>query len=366
MIPPAYLFLTSFSLVPVVVGLALLGGWWMLLIPAYAWIFLSLCDAAAGIDTSNPDPNSDADLFRHKMLTWVWPPMQFALVFGGIAYASRAMGTWEAVGLMAGIGIVSGAIGINFAHELMHQKNRWERLAADFLMTMVAYGHFRSEHLLVHHRYIGTPRDPVTARYNEGFPRFFVRVLWQCLKSSWLAEATLLARRDLPWYARRNPFWRYLGFSLGFALLAYAIAGWWGVALWALQAYVAVLHLELVNYVEHYGLVRKHLGDGKYEPVRPHHSWNAGHKVTNWFLINLQRHSDHHYKPDRRFPLLQTYDEAEAPQLPYGYPLMVALANVPPLYRRVMNPRVKAWRKRYYPEITDWTPYKDGTNPMPR
>jgi alkane 1-monooxygenase len=112
-------------------------------------------------------------------------------------------------------------------------------------------------------------------------------------------------------------------------------------------------------------LTRRHLGNGKYEHVLPRHSWNASHRVSNWFLINLQRHSDHHYKPDRRFPLLQTYGPDEAPQLPFGYPAMTALAMVPPLWRRVMNPRVRAWRRQFYPDVTDWKPYNKGQLPLP-
>ena len=149
-------------------------------------------------------------------------------------------------------------------------------------------------------------------------------------------------------------------------VLAFVLGGWSGVALFLFQAGIAIWHLELVNYVEHYGLTRAHLGDGTYEHVKPHHSWNASHKATNWLLINLQRHSDHHYRPNRRFPLLQTYDKDEAPQLPYGYPVMTLTAMIPPIWRRMMNPRVRAWRQRYYPEITDWQPYNKSQNPMPR
>ena len=148
--------------------------------------------------------------------------------------------------------------------------------------------------------------------------------------------------------------------------LAALIGGWWGVGLFVWQAFVAIWQLELTNYVEHYGLSRKHLGDGRYEHVMPRHSWNSSHTATNWLLINLQRHSDHHYKPDRRFPLLQTYSQEEAPQLPMGYPAMTFLAMVPPLWRRRMNPRVRAWRRQFYPEIEDWQPYNRGALPMPR
>ena len=118
--------------------------------------------------------------------------------------------------------------------------------------------------------------------------------------------------------------------------------------------------------MEHYGLTRRHLGEGKYEHVKPHHSWNASQRASNWLLINLQRHSDHHFKPDRRFPLLQSYSEEEAPQLPYGYPIMVAIAMNPLWWRRMMNPRVRAWRKFHYPDIKDWTPYNKALNPPPR
>ncbi|MEP5088134.1 MAG: fatty acid desaturase, partial [Paracoccaceae bacterium] len=127
------------------------------------------------------------------------------------------------------------------------------------------------------------------------------------------------------------------------------------LGLFLVQAGVAIWQLELVNYIEHYGLTRKCLSVGKYEHVKPHHSWNAPYKASNWLLINLQRHSDHHYKPDRRFPLLQNYTKAEAPQLPYGYPMMTMAAMVPPVWRNMMNPRVRRWREMYYPEITDWS-----------
>jgi alkane 1-monooxygenase len=179
-----------------------------------------------------------------------------------------------------------------------------------------------------------------------------------------LAEKEMLARKSLPWWHKSNPFWLYALWQLGWLALAFVIGGWAGVGFFVLQAFVAVWQLEVVNYVEHYGLTRRYLGNGKYEHVMPRHSWNASHRITNYFLINLQRHSDHHYKPDRRFPLLQTYAETEAPQLPYGYPIMAAMALIPPLWRRVMNPRVRKWRAMYYPEITDWKPYNKAANPM--
>ena len=275
------------------------------------------------------------------------------------------LGPWEKVGVFFGMGVVSGTIGINYAHELMHQKSKLERWLADLLLASVLYSHFRSEHLRVHHIWVGTPRDPVTARYNEGFHRFFPRVLWQCRRSAWAAEVGMLRRKGLPWWNRANPYWRYWALQGSMVVLALALGGWVGLGLFAVQAFVAVWQLELVNYIEHYGLTRRHLGDGRYEHVLPRHSWNSSYKASNWLLINLQRHSDHHYKPDRRFPLLQTYGDDEAPQLPLGYPVMTIAAMIPPVWKRIMNPRVKAWRKRFYPDVTDWKPYNTGLTPLP-
>ena len=362
-------FWISLLLLPLAWIGAAAGGWSLVLLPVSTWYLFALADSVAGLNPENADPDTDdGDLYWYRFVTVVWAPLQFATIFGLIWYVTRAdhLSTFEAIALFFGVGVLSGTIGINYGHELMHQKNKLERNLGDLLLAMVLYSHFRSEHLLVHHRYVGTPRDPVTARYNEGFHRFYPRVLVQCLRSAFQAEKAMLARKDLPWTDLSNPFFRYWALQAAMLALAFILGGWAGIGLFIMQAATAVWQLELVNYVEHYGLTRKHLGDGKYEYVKPQHSWNAAQKASNWLLINLQRHSDHHYKPDRRFPLLQNYTEADAPQLPYGYPVMTVLAMMPPLWRRFMNPRVRQWRQMYYPEITDWTPYTKRQLPMPR
>ncbi|MDX1780672.1 MAG: alkane 1-monooxygenase [Thalassovita sp.] len=362
-------FWLSLSLVPVAIFSTGMGGLWTVLLPLWAWWLFTVLDAVLGLNLENADPQTpEADLFWYRLITLIWFPVQFVVIYGMIFYVSRAdhLGFGEKLALFFGVGVISGTVGIVYGHELMHQKNRFERGLGDLLLATVLYSHFRSDHLLVHHRHVGTPRDVVTARYNEGFHRFFARVLRDGLKSSWEAEKAMLERRKLPVLHGSNPFWRYGLLQTGAIVLALIVGGWEGMLLFAVQAFSAIWQLELTNYVEHYGLTRKHLGGGKYEHVKPHHSWNAAHKATNWLLINLQRHSDHHYKPDRRFPLLQNYDEAQAPQLPFGYPLMALMAMIPPLWRRVMNPRVRGWRRQHYPEIEDWQPYKTGELPLPR
>ena len=362
-------FWLSLGLIPVAWLGAVQGGWTVILLPILTWYFFTLLDAVLGLNTENADPaTEESRLTWYRAITLIWAPVQFVTLFGLIWYVSHTghLSSLEKIVLFFGVGVITGTIGINYSHELMHQKNKTERRLADLLLAMVMYSHFRSEHLLVHHRHVGTPRDPVTARYNEGFHRFFPRVLRQSLVSAFVAERDMLARRNLPWTHLSNPFFRYWALQGAMLLLAFVLGGWAGLALFLWQAWIAIWQLELVNYIEHYGLTRKHLGDGKYEHVKPQHSWNAAQKASNWLLINLQRHSDHHYKPDRRFPLLQNYTDAEAPQLPYGYPLMTMAAMIPPVWRRVMNPRVQRWREMYYPEVTDWKPYNKALNPPPR
>lgn len=362
-------FWASLLLVPALWIGAVKGGWWLIAAPFCTWWLFSVLDALTGLNLDNADPDTeDGQLFWYRLITAIWTPVQFVTLFALLFYVTQTthLAGWEKVALFFGVGVMTGTIGINYSHELMHQKPAWERWAGDILLAMVLYSHFRSEHLLVHHRYVGTPRDPVTARYNQGFFRFFPAVTWRTAISAFNAERIMLSRKNRPWYDKSNPFARYAILQGSMLILAFSIGGWIGVLLFIWQAWIAISQLELVNYVEHYGLTRAHMGDGRYEHVKPRHSWNASQRASNWLLINLQRHSDHHYKPNRRFPLLQTYNEEEAPQLPYGYPVMTIAALVPPLWRRIMNPRVRAWRKQFYPEIKDWQPYNKGSNPLPR
>ena len=152
-----------------------------------------------------------------------------------------------------------------------------------------------------------------------------------------------------------NPFYTYAALASLFVLLSFIIGGTYGITLFFIQALVAILHLEVVNYIEHYGLVRQKLDNGKFEPTRPHHSWNANDHASNLLLINLQKHSDHHARPNKKYQNLQSYDSEDAPQLPFGYPLMVLMSLIPQFWMKVMNPKVLEWRKRFYPEIQEWS-----------
>lgn len=189
-------FWTSLGLIPAVWAAAVFGGWALLSVPLYTWVVFSILDAVGGLETSNSDINTpDSDLFWYRLITLIWAPLQALTMFATLAYITNSshLAAWEKLGVAYGLGIMAGTIGIVYAHELMHQNSKVERWLADILMAMAQYGHFRSEHLLVHHAYVATPRDAVTARYNEGFHRFFARVLPGSLRSAWHAEATRFA-----------------------------------------------------------------------------------------------------------------------------------------------------------------------------
>lgn len=233
-------FWMSFGLIPLAIIAAVYGGWAIALLPLSTWYLFTALDFAIGRQTDNPDPDTpEGQLHWYRLVTLVWPPLQLLTIFGILGYvtASGHLQRWEEWALFAALGILSGTVGINYSHELMHQKPKIERRMADILLASVLYSHFRSEHLLVHHRYVGTPRDPVTARYGESFYHFFPRVLYQSLVSAFKAEAAMLARKNLPWSHRSNPFWLYLGLQTGFVALAAAIGGWWGVFLFTVQAF---------------------------------------------------------------------------------------------------------------------------------
>ena len=202
-------FWMSLGLIPLAFIGAGYGGWTVFLLPLVTWYLFSLLDFAVGLNTENADPQApEDDLFWYKAITIAWAPLQFVTVFGLIYLTAGAdhLATWEKVMLFFGIGVITGTVGINYSHELMHQKNKTERRMADILLAMVLYSHFRSEHLLVHHRYVATPRDPVSARMNESFYRFYPRVLHQSFWSAWGAEKAMLERQDLPALISRTRF----------------------------------------------------------------------------------------------------------------------------------------------------------------
>jgi alkane 1-monooxygenase len=241
---------------------------------------------------------------------------------------------------MLSTGITTGTIGITFAHELIHRPGRLELALGEILLATTSYTHFAIEHVYGHHRYVATPRDPATARLGESLFAFIPRCVIGSLASAWRIERERLAKRRRPWWHASN---RMLRYGVTQVALYAAVAIWWGwlaALVLGAQAAIAFSLLETINYIEHYGLERREIAPGRYERVQPWHSWNSSHRLSNWLLINLARHSDHHLVASKRYQVLDHV--AIAPQLPAGYAAMFLLAMCPPLWRRVMDPRVRA------------------------
>jgi alkane 1-monooxygenase len=336
--------LLSFSIVylipaSVVLGY-FLGGGYTFLTPLFVFGVVPILDAIIGKDTKNPSPDEEmrlgADL-RYRLLTWFCAPLQIIIVFWGAWVVGRGMlSPLELAGFTLSMGISSGVMGINVAHELTHRVNgRLEPALSKIMLWTVFYIHWGLEHVVGHHRNVATHEDPATARMGESFYRFLPRTVFGAFNNAWEFEAARVQKKGLPVWSRHNRMAIALAAYVALLLAVSLVSGPWALVFFIFQAVIAFSLLEAVNYIEHYGLQRERRPDGSYAPVAPVHSWNSSNWLTNRFLFNLQRHSDHHYRPGRRYQVLQHHDES--PQLPTGYAGMILIALVPPLWRKVVT-----------------------------
>jgi len=320
-------------------------GWavtlWFAFIILYAVI--PLADYLIGEDHANP-PDAAMDslatdrYYRYALFASV--PVYIGMWFYMAWFGATHDLPWYAwLGLTLSLGVGCG-LAINIAHELGHQTSPVERFLAKLMLAPGFYGHFYVEHNRGHHIQVATPEDPASSRFGENFYEFFPRCVAGSFKRAWNIEKKRLEREgksvwhwsndNLQSTAMTIVFWTIVGVWLGWqALLFVAIAGAYGGSL-----------LEVINYLEHYGLMRQKRADGSYERCQPHHSWNSNHIVTNVLLYHLQRHSDHHANPTRSYQTLRHFEGV--PSLPSGYAAMILVAYIPPLWFRLMDPKVVA------------------------
>ncbi len=245
------------------------------------------------------------------------------------------------VGFVLSLGIVGGIMAINVGHELIHRKHKMERFFGGVLLSSVGYGVFKVEHVRGHHLRVGTTADPATARLNESAYAFVPRAIVGTFHHAWQLEADRLSRGSVKGFARfGNEALLWILLSAAFASIAVVVSGWAALAVFLFGGLIAIIELELVDYIEHYGLSRGTDANGAMLPVRYEHSWDYSGWFTNALLINLQRHSDHHAHGGLAFAALNSHPEA--PQLPANYATMMKLALIPPLYRRIIHPRLMA------------------------
>jgi alkane 1-monooxygenase len=348
-------FFTAFIIPALVITGFYNGGYWNFLTIIFSFILIPAIDHALDIDTSNVAENEvkiRGEEFFYRFITYCWTYFQFAfIVWGAYASSSGKVSTpAEWVGFVVSYSLVTGGIGITVAHELGHKKSRLERFYGKTLLMTVSYMHFYIEHNRGHHVYVATPHDPATARKDENFYSFWLRSVFGSYAHAWELEKESLRRNNHKIFSLHNEM---LWFAFLPVVLCILLTGTFSYILqrftWEIpvfffaQSLLAFSLLELINYVEHYGIMRKEIAPGKYERVNPLHSWNASHLVSNFFLFQLQRHSDHHAFSHKRYQILDHYDES--PQLPFGYPTMIIIAAIPPLWFGLMNKRLEQWQR---------------------
>ena len=316
---------------------------WLWLSPLFFYFGIPLLDALIGEDPSNPPesevPALEADPY-YRWITYLLVPVLWASFIAICVFvASQPL---SATGLLAMIINTGGGLGfaINLGHEMGHKKITLERWLAKLALAPACYGHFYIEHNRGHHRDVATPVDPASSRMGESIYRFVLREMPGGFRRAWQLERERLARCGKSPWSLDNEVLQPALISLALYGALVAALGWQILPFLLLSAFWGAFQLTSANYLEHYGLLRRKLENGRYEVCQPHHSWNSNHLFSNWALFHLQRHSDHHAHPTRRYQSLRNFPDL--PRLPSGYFGMYLLAYVPPLWFRLMNPRLIA------------------------
>ena len=321
------------------------GREWMLWIPfVFLYVVIPALDRVFPNDRSNPPeqivPQLEADTYYRTLNLLTVPLHFFVLIAGAWFVANNDLGWSGFLALSLTIGVIS-SFGINIGHELGHKKNTFDRIAARWVLAVAFYGHFNIEHNVGHHAQVATPEDSASSRFGESIYKFALREIPGGIRRAWRLESQRLERQGFGTWSFRNEVLQSWLISI---VLFAGLTGVFGLIvlpLLVIQTAWAWWQLTSANYVEHYGLLREKLPNGKYERCRPQHSWNANHMASNLLTFHLERHSDHHTYAARRYQSLRHFDDV--PQLPNGYFGMSLLAYVPFLWRKVMDPRVLEW-----------------------
>jgi alkane 1-monooxygenase len=356
-VPAAPVFLPYIVPLLVVASHQSSSVWHTLIPPAFVWVVVPTIDVFAGAGRGQLVPNAPSSrhltpaerralearpIFALAVLLWV-PVQLVILVWASARFSAdtalpdRIQATTRAFSLLLSMSLVS-AEGINCAHELLHRSSRVERLMGELLLVSVCYGHFFIEHTRGHHKTVATDQDPATLAEGESFYHFLPRTIFGGFRSAWHLEKARLARagHDSPWNIHNMMLVYCITPVIFFALPLATVFNWRAVVFFFGQAFIAIVLLEQINAIEHYGLRRDRLPNGEYEPIGAEHSWDASHPLSNHLLFKLQRHADHHLHAGKRYHTLEL--TSESPQLPYGYLTLAPCLFIPPLWRAIMDP----------------------------
>lgn len=320
-------------------------GWTTFLPLLYAFGFIPFIELFIKPDSSNVSSESEAALVNDRsfdVIVYVCAIFHFGFFiyfFTGGLYERADTISW--IGNTMALGLMCGIFGINIAHELGHRTGKGDQFLSKTLLLTSLYMHFFVEHNRGHHRYVSTERDPASAPKNMSLYRFWLRSVFGSYISAWKLESDRLQKKRLPWW-RNSMIWFQL-LQLGLCGIIFWLWGFSALTTFLLAALIGILLLETVNYIEHYGLRRKQLANGNYERAMPCHSWNSDHMMGRLMLFELSRHSDHHYLASRKYQILRHHDKS--PQLPTGYPGMIILSFIPPLWFWIVHKQLAAFRK---------------------
>ena len=319
-----------------------LGGFYNYLAVIFTFVFIPVLEIIVRKSnekyTDEEKKNRNLDPF-FDLLLYLNIPIVFGIFFFSLEKLALASSVYDIIGIILSASIVMATNGINVGHELGHRKSLIARTCSKLLYLPCQYMHFYIEHNFGHHINVATPEDPATARYKQTVYSFWITSVIRTYVSAWEIQLKLLKVSKKSFFSIKNDMVFYTLFQLSFLVFIYYNFGLYLTLLSIVMSIVSFLFLETINYVEHYGLLRKKEPSGRYERVKPHHSWNSNHTIGRIVLYELTRHSDHHFKSSKKYQVLESLDEC--PHLPHGYPTSILISLIPPLWFSIMNPLVR-------------------------
>ena len=335
-------YLMSYSIALTAFIGILIGGPLVYLTVVYTFIFIPILESNTKeyINEYSDDEKKSRNLDPFfDFLLYLNIPIVFGIFFVSLDTLLYTDSASEIIGIILSTSIVMATNGINVGHELGHRKSLFSRTCSKLLYLPCQYMHFFIEHNYGHHINVATPDDPATAKYKQNLYSFWISSVTKTYLSAWRIQLKLLKVSKLSFFSLRNDMIFYTLFQIAFLIFIYLNYGLIITLYSLLMSIGSFLFLETINYVEHYGLLRKIKSNGKYERVKPHHSWNSNHTIGRITLYELTRHSDHHFISSKKYQVLESIEDS--PQLPYGYPTSILISFLPPLWFRIMNPLVE-------------------------
>jgi alkane 1-monooxygenase len=335
-------YLMSYSIaLTAFIGISL-GGFYNYLAVVFTFIFIPILETI--VKKSDEEYTEEEKKSRlldpfFDLLLYLNIPIVFGIFFFSLDKLAFTSSVSDIIGIILSASIVMATNGINVGHELGHRKSFIARTCSKLLYLPCQYMHFYIEHNFGHHINVATPEDPATARYKQTLYSFWITSVFRTYVSAWEIQLKLLKVSKRNFFSIKNDMIFYTLFQTTFLAFVYYNFGLYLTLLSILMSVISFLFLETINYVEHYGLLRKKEPSGRYERVKPHHSWNSNHTIGRIVLYELTRHSDHHFKSSKKYQVLESLDDC--PHLPYGYPTSILLSFIPPLWFSIMNPLVR-------------------------